>query len=208
MIKVKEILAKYPSEYKKSACIPLLDLAQRQHHGWLPLAAMNKVAKIIGVPAMEVYETATFYSMFNREPIGKHLVQMCTTTPCALCGSGPVLEALKEYMGVEVGETSSDGVFTLLEVECLGACVNAPMMQIGDDYYEDLTPETAVDVVRKLKNGEKPKVGPQTEARRVAEPVGGLTTLKEKPYGPSAPLLDRLEKERAEKAKETKEAKA
>lgn len=116
--------------------IPLLDLAQRQNSNWLPISAMNHVAKILEVPRMRVYEVATFYTMFNRDPIGKYFVQLCTTTPCELCGVGEVLEALRKEIGVEkVGETSADGLFTLVEVECAGACVNAPVVAINDDYY-------------------------------------------------------------------------
>jgi NADH dehydrogenase (ubiquinone) flavoprotein 2 len=139
MIKVQEIISKYPSQYKKAAMIPLLDLAQRQNSNWLPISAMNHVAKILQVPKMRVYEVATFYTMFNRDPIGKYFVQMCTTTPCELCGASTVLEALKDEIGVnKIGETSKDGLFTLVEVECAGACVNAPVLAINDDYYVKL----------------------------------------------------------------------
>lgn len=135
-IKVQEIISKYPEQYKKAAMIPLLDLAQRQNSNWLPISAMNQVAKILQVPRMRVYEVATFYTMFNREPIGKYFVQLCTTTPCELCGASKVLQALKEEIGLErIGETSEDGLFTLVEVECAGACVNAPVVAINDDYY-------------------------------------------------------------------------
>lgn len=116
--------------------IPLLELAQRQNSNWLPISAMNCVAKILEVPRMRVYEVATFYTMFNRDPVGKYFVQSCTTTPCELCGASKVLSALKEEIGVEfIGETSKDGLFTLVEVECAGACVNAPVVAINDDYY-------------------------------------------------------------------------
>ena len=136
MKKVEEIISKYPPQYKKAAMIPLLDLAQRQNSNWLPISAMNHVAKILQVPRMRVYEVATFYTMFNRDPIGKYFVQLCTTTPCELCRASKVLEALKEEIGVEkVGDTSKDGLFTLVEVECAGACVNAPVVAINDDYY-------------------------------------------------------------------------
>jgi len=182
---VKKIVAKYPINYKQAATIPLLHLAQRQCGGWLPLAAMNKVAKVLDVAPMTVYEVATFYTMFNRTKVGKYHVQLCTTTPCQLggCGSTVVLEALKKHLGIAVGETTPDGLFTLSEVECLGACVNAPMMQIGDDYYEDLTPETAVTVLEAFKSGKQPKVGPQN-GRRNCEGPQGKTTLLEPPRGP------------------------
>lgn len=134
--KIQEILSKYPPQYKKAAMIPLLQLAQQQNSNWLPISAMNCVAKILEVPRMRVYEVATFYTMFNREPVGKYFVQLCTTTPCELCGASKVLSALKEEIGVAaVGETSKDGLFTLVEVECAGACVNAPVVAINDDYY-------------------------------------------------------------------------
>ena len=116
--------------------IPLLELAQRQNSNWLPISAMNRVAQILEVPRIRVYEVATFYTMFNRDPVGKYFVQLCTTTPCELCGASKVLEALKEEIGVQkVGDTSKDGLFTLVEVECAGACVNAPVVAINDDYY-------------------------------------------------------------------------
>merc|ERR1711879_844881 len=177
--KVKQILKKYPPQYKKSAAIPVLDIPQRQHGGWLPLAAMNKTAKILGVEPMAIYEVASFYTMFIREPIGKHLVQMCTTTPCQLGGVGSdiILDAVKKHLGISPGQTTPDGKFTLIEVECLGACVNAPMMQINDDYYEDLTPETVVEVLEKLARGEKVAPGPQNSGRKTCEPYGEKTSL-------------------------------
>eukprot|EP00211_Chloroparvula_japonica_P016708 CAMPEP_0119157778 /NCGR_PEP_ID=MMETSP1310-20130426/52928_1 /TAXON_ID=464262 /ORGANISM="Genus nov. species nov., Strain RCC2339" /LENGTH=293 /DNA_ID=CAMNT_0007150397 /DNA_START=21 /DNA_END=902 /DNA_ORIENTATION=+ len=192
MTKVNEILAKYPEGYKKSASIPLLDLAQRQNGGFLSIACMKKVAKILEVPYMQVYEVATFYTMFNRKPVGKHFVQVCTTTPCELCGSGEIVRAIKDYLGVEAGQVTEDGLFSVIEVECLGACVNAPMMQIGDSYYEDLTPESAVNILKQFRDGKTPKVGVQHDRRRVAEPEGGKTTLLEPIPDPSAPNLDVL----------------
>eukprot|EP01108_Squamamoeba_japonica_P006619 TRINITY_DN5410_c0_g1_i1.p2 TRINITY_DN5410_c0_g1~~TRINITY_DN5410_c0_g1_i1.p2 ORF type:complete len:249 (-),score=102.41 TRINITY_DN5410_c0_g1_i1:32-778(-) len=181
--KAAEIIAKYPAGFQKSAVMPLLDLAQRQSGNYVPLAAMNKIAKILSIPPVHVYEVASFYTMYNRTPVGKHFVQMCTTTPCMVEGGYKVLDALKKRLGVAPGETTADGQFTLIEVECLGACVNAPMMQINDDYYEDLTPETAVAVIDTLAAGKQPKIGPQSD-RVAAEPAGGLTTLTEPPVGP------------------------
>jgi NADH dehydrogenase (ubiquinone) flavoprotein 2 len=134
MERLKTIISKYPEQYKKAAVIPALDLAQRQH-GWLPISAMNKVAEVLEMPRMRVYEVATFYSMFNREKIGKHHIQVCTTTPCELCGSQDILRAIEDHLDIKVGETTKDGLFTLNEVECAGACVNAPVMAIDDDYY-------------------------------------------------------------------------
>eukprot|EP00009_Paramoeba_aestuarina_P001122 CAMPEP_0201517976 /NCGR_PEP_ID=MMETSP0161_2-20130828/8931_1 /ASSEMBLY_ACC=CAM_ASM_000251 /TAXON_ID=180227 /ORGANISM="Neoparamoeba aestuarina, Strain SoJaBio B1-5/56/2" /LENGTH=252 /DNA_ID=CAMNT_0047915617 /DNA_START=44 /DNA_END=802 /DNA_ORIENTATION=+ len=193
--RVKEILSKYPAGGQKSGTIPLLDLAQRQNNGFLTLSAMNKVAKILKLDPMRVYEVATFYTMFNREPVGKHFVQVCTTSPCEICGSTAVVDAIKSHLGIGMGETTSDNEFTLIEVECLGACVNAPMMQINDDYYEDLTPQTAVNVLKKLKAGEPIEVGPQRPDRRNCEPVGGLTSLTTEPTGPHAPFLEQLDTE-------------
>eukprot|EP01125_Pyxidicula_operculata_P013088 TRINITY_DN4332_c0_g1_i1.p1 TRINITY_DN4332_c0_g1~~TRINITY_DN4332_c0_g1_i1.p1 ORF type:complete len:213 (+),score=40.88 TRINITY_DN4332_c0_g1_i1:67-705(+) len=155
--KAKHIMAKYPSHYKRAAIMPLLDLAQRQAGGWLPLAAMNKVATVCGVAPMAVYEVASFYTMYNRTPVGKYFVQVCGTTPCQLRGSEALMEAIEKHLHVHSGETTSDKMFTLLEVECLGACVHAPMIQINDDYYEDLTPEDGVQILKDLAEGKEPK---------------------------------------------------
>lgn len=175
--KAKAILAKYPDSRRQSACMPLLDLAQRQHDGWLPRAAMDCVAEMLGMAPIRVYEVATFYTMYNLKPVGKHHVQVCTNISCWLRGSDRIVEAAKAELGIGFGETTADGRFTLSEVECLGACVNAPMVQIDDDYYEDLTPESTKAVLGALKKGETPKPGPQS-GRKGCEPAGGLTTLK------------------------------
>ncbi|CAI2731496.1 unnamed protein product [Schistosoma spindalis] len=181
------IISNYPPAHKAAAIIPALDLAQRQH-GWLPISAMNKVAEILNVPQMRVYEVATFYTMFNREPVGKYHIQICTTTPCMLGGVGSevILNALKKKLGIEPGQTTPDKMFTLTEVECLGACVNAPMMQINDDYYEDLTAEDTIRILEEIKAGKKPKPGPQSGqgGRFASEPKGGLTSLNTEPKGP------------------------
>lgn len=186
--KSTEILSKYPPQYKKAALIPLLQLAQEQNSNWLPISAMNYVAKYLSIPPMRVYEVATFYTMFNREPVGKYFVQVCTTTPCQLCGASKILNSLIEEIGVKhVGETSKDGLFTLVEVECAGACVNAPLIAINDDYFEDLTEETAKGLIKKLRSGAALKdipIGPQNGKRTGCEPAGGLTSLTEEPYGP------------------------
>lgn len=195
--KCVEVLNKYPPQYKNSATAPLLDIAQRQCGGWLPLAAMNKVATVVEVAPMDVYEVASFYTMFNLAPIGKHFVQLCGTTPCHAMRAPEIMEALKKRLGVENGGTTADGKFTLLEVECLGACVNAPMMQIDDDFYEDLTPESAIKVIDELAAGRKPAFGPQNGKRKYAEPYGGKTSLKETPTGPHAPYLEKLDADAA-----------
>ncbi|CAG9770944.1 unnamed protein product [Ceutorhynchus assimilis] len=173
------ILAIYPEGHKRAAMLPLLDLAQRQH-GWLPISAMHHVADILGLPKMRVYEVATFYTMFMRKPTGKYHVQVCTTTPCWLRGSDEIWNTIRENLKLENGETSKDMMFTLSEVECLGACVNAPMVQINDDYYEDLTVEDTVEILCDLKEGRKPKPGPRN-GRFAAEPIGEPTSLKGEP---------------------------
>ena len=129
------ILSKYPANYAQSAIIPLLDLAQRQCGNFLPVAAMDKVANVCGVPAVRVYEVASFYTMFNRERVGRYFIQLCGTTPCMVNGAVEIKEAICKHLGIEDGETTKDGLFTLKEVECLGACANAPMVQINDDFY-------------------------------------------------------------------------
>ena len=142
--RVERICGKYPANYRQSAIIPLLDLAQRQNGGWLPLAAMDKVAKIVKVQPMAVYEVATFYTMFNRTKVGKYFIQLCGTTPCMVCGSEEIKKTIEEHVGIKEGETSADGLFTLREVECLGSCANAPMVQMNDDYYEVTRPALAL----------------------------------------------------------------
>jgi NADH-quinone oxidoreductase E subunit len=180
--KAKAIIAKYPEGRQASACMPLLDLAQRQHDGWLPRAAMDHVAEMLDMPPIRVYEVATFYTMYNKEPIGRHHVQVCTNISCLLKGSDQVVGACRKTLGIDVGETSADGEFTLSEVECLGACVNAPMMQINDDYYEDLDSDSTEKVLEQLKAGETPKPGPQS-GRTGCEPAGGLTALTDDKKG-------------------------
>jgi NADH-quinone oxidoreductase subunit E len=189
MKKIKAIFALYPPGRQKSAIMPLLDLAQRQvaaqgersnppYGGWIPRAAMDKIAEILDMAPMRVYEVATFYSMYNLAPVGVNLVQVCTTTPCWLCGSAKIVEACEQHLGVHVGETTPDGLFTLVEVECLGACVNAPMVQINDDYFEDLTPESMKKLIDLLADGQKPVVGSQT-GRKGSMALSGPTSLQD-----------------------------
>ena len=149
--KAKAFIRKYPPGRQASAVLSLLDLAQRQCGGWLPLSAMNAVASILEMPPIRVYEVATFYTMFNLKPVGKYLVQVCTTTPCQLRGAEDVLKTCCELLKVKVGENTPDGLFTVKEVECLGACVNAPVVQINDDYYENLDSQKMKDILKKLK---------------------------------------------------------
>jgi len=174
--RAKKIIAKYPPGKQQSAVMPLLDLAQRQHDNWLPIAAMEYIAKMLDMAPIRVREVATFYTMYNHAPLGRHHVQICTTTPCWLRGSDGVVEACEKRLGIKLGETTADRQFTLAEVECLGACVNAPMLQVGDDYYEDLTPETTVKVLDAFARGEKPTPGNQSK-RLTSSPEGGFTTL-------------------------------
>ncbi|GAA5824600.1 hypothetical protein JCM11251_000491 [Rhodosporidiobolus azoricus] len=182
----ERIIAKYPSQYKKAAVIPLLEVAQKQNKGWTSISVMNHVADLLEMPPMRVYEVASFYTMFNREPVGEHFVQICTTTPCMLggCGSDKIVEAITSHLGVGLGETTKDNKFTLLEVECLGACSNAPMVQINDKFYEDLTPETIVKVLDDLATKGETQVGPQSE-RKGSEPNGPLTALTSPPPKPA-----------------------
>lgn len=174
------VIAKYPAGRQASAALPLLDLAQRQNEGWLSQAAIEYVADYLGMPRIRVQEVASFYTMYNLRPVGRHHVQVCTNLPCWLRGSDDIVGECRRMLGVDIGGTTEDGEFTLSEVECLGACVNAPMMQIGDDYYEDLTPESAGQIIATLQAGGTPKPGSQT-GRRGGEPAGGLTSLTEVP---------------------------
>ena len=169
-------ITKYPEGRQASAVMPLLDLAQRQCNGWLPRVAMDYVADFLDMPPIKVYEVATFYTMYNLAPIGKYHVQVCTNLPCWLRGSDDVTAACKKNLGIEFGQTSSNGDFTLSEVECLGACVNAPMIQINDDYYEDLDGITTASILTQLAIGDSPQAGSQV-GRNSCEPTGGLTTL-------------------------------
>lgn len=173
--RAEEIIAKYPPQYKKGACMPLLDLGQRQL-GFTSISVMNYVAKLLDMPPMRVYEVATFYTMYNRKPMGKYNLQICTTTPCQLCGSDEIMEAVTSHLKIKPGETTSDNLFTLQEVECLGACVNAPMLAVNDDYYEDLTGSKTIDLLKQLKDGKVPKLGP-VSGRESCEPFSGPKVL-------------------------------
>ncbi|XGW29404.1 hypothetical protein V3C99_008877 [Haemonchus contortus] len=188
--KLEVLISNYPEGHKAAALIPALDLAQRQH-GWLPISAMHEVARLLDVPRMRAYEVATFYTMFNRQPIGKYHLQVCATTPCMLRGAETITETIEKALGIHAGETTKDGLFTLTEVECLGACVNAPMIQINDDYYEDLTVQDVNDILTDLKEGRRPHPGPRS-GRLAAEPMGKLTSLTGEPTGPGFGLQDAL----------------
>lgn len=153
---IEEHIAKYPKGRQASAVMPLLEIAQRQHDNWIPEAAMEEIARLLEMPRIKVFEVATFYTMYNLAPRGKHHLQFCTTTPCWLRGSGEVVAACEKHLGIKLGETTPDGMFTITDVECLGACVNAPVVQRnGDEFYEDLTAENVIQVLEDLKAGKK-----------------------------------------------------
>lgn len=166
---------KYPPGRQQSAVIPLLWRAQEQSGGWLPEAAISHVAEFLGMAQIRVLEVATFYTMFNLEPVGKFHVQLCGTTPCRLRGADALEKVCRKKIG-EPGDVTKDGKFSWVEVECLGACVNAPMVQINYDYYEDLTEKGFRDILDRLADGKKVKPGPQID-RQLSAPVGGPTTL-------------------------------
>lgn len=186
--RVRLVLSRYPENYKASGIIPLLDLAQRQSGGWLPLAAMDKVAKICEVAPIRVYEVACFYTMFNREKVGKYFIQLCGTTPCMICGSEDIKKTIEDHLGIKEGTTSADGLFTLREVECLGSCANAPMIQMNDDYYECLTPKTTIELLEACKKGNPPKMGKwgslPMNGQVSCEGPQGKTTMLNGPHGP------------------------
>lgn len=177
-------IAKYPEGRQRSAVMPLLDLAQRQvgaetdTQGWLPLPVIEYVAQYLGMPVIRVLEVASFYFMYNLKPVGKFHVQVCGTTPCMLRGSDDIMTACKKR-GMVKGGVSADGLWTLTEVECMGNCATAPMVQINDDNYEDLTPERLDAVLDALERGETPKAGTQEPGRHTSEPSGGPTTLQD-----------------------------
>ncbi len=176
-----KIIARYPAGKQASAVIPLLYVAQRQMgrltgSAWVPRVAMDVIGERLSMPPIRVYEVATFYFMFNMKPIGRFHLQLCGTTPCMLRGSDDVMRACHDAAHVKVGQTSADGLFTLTEVECLGACVNAPVLQVDDDYYEDLDYDRTVALIEALKRGERPKPG-STIGRQTSAPDGGPLTL-------------------------------
>lgn len=173
----KKHICKYPEGRQQSAVMPLLDIAQRQNGGHLTMEIMEYIADYLDMAPIKVQEVATFYTMYNHKPVGEHHVQVCGTTPCWLRGSDDIMAACKSKLGIELGETTADGKFTLSEVECAGACVNAPAVAINDDYYEDLTPESMSKLLDDLASGKKVTPGPQN-GRQTSAPDGGATTLK------------------------------
>ena len=181
-VQVKSWMANFPDNYKHSACIPVLFVAQKQNNNFLTLSAMNKVAKVLDMEPMQVYEVASFYTMFNRTRVGKYHIQFCGTTPCMIRGARECMDAIKEYADIGMDEISADGLFSLSEVECLGACVNAPMLQVNNEWvYEDLTPETTVELLKTWKAGGEPHKGPQNGRINSLGPEGrtSLHTIPE-----------------------------
>jgi NADH-quinone oxidoreductase E subunit len=180
---IAKAVARYPAGKQASAVMALLDIVQRQMgrqtgSAWVPRIAMDVVAKRLGMAAIRVYEVATFYLMYNVKPVGKFHLQVCTTTPCWLRGSDDIVSACKKASGIkEFGQTSEDGLFTMTEVECLGGCVNAPILQINDDYYEDLDAERAEALLQSLKSGASLAPAGSTIGRQASAPVSNQTTL-------------------------------
>ncbi|MDA8890580.1 NADH-quinone oxidoreductase subunit NuoE [Candidatus Pelagibacter sp.] len=172
----KSIIAKYPMDKKQSAVMALLYIAQKQNNNWIPLAAMKYIGKLLDMPYIKVYEVATFYTMYNLAPVGKHFIQICTTTPCMIRGAYKLVEACKEKISENENELSKDQSCSWMEVECLGACVNAPMLQINDDYYEDLDKEKTLKILNKILTGETPKPG-SYRGRLNNEPENNRKTL-------------------------------
>jgi NADH-quinone oxidoreductase subunit E len=171
----KNQIAKYPEGRQQAAVIPLLWRAQEQHDQWLPEPAIRYIGDMLGMAYIRVYEIATFYTMFNLSPVGRYHVQLCGTTPCMLRGSEEIKKVCKRVIGPE-GQVTPEGVFSWVEVECMGACVNAPMVQVNKDYYEDLTPESFEGLLDSFKRGRDPAPGPQNGRQRSA-PKSGPTTL-------------------------------
>jgi len=174
----KEILLKYPDKKKQSAVMALLFIAQRQNDNWIPLSAMKYIGKLLDMPYIKVYEVATFYTMYNLTPVGKNFIQICTTTPCMIRGAYKLVEACKEKISEKENELSKDKSCSWMEVECLGACVNAPMMQINNDYYEDLDKEKTLKILDEILSGKVPKPG-SYRGRLNTEPENNRKTLME-----------------------------
>ena len=171
-----KIIKNYPKGKQQSAVMPLLYLAQKQNDNWIPLVAMKYIAKFLSMPYIKVYEVATFYTMFNLSPVGKYFFQICTTTPCMIRGAYDIVNICKEKISNKENQLSKDKTCSWIEVECLGACINAPMMQINDDYYEDLDKEKTEKIINQIQNGEKPISG-SYRGRKNSEPENNRKTL-------------------------------
>ena len=176
--KASKEIAKYPNKRKASAVLALLYLVQNQNNNWIPLSAIRYVAAMLAMPYIKVYEVATFYSMFNLSPVGKYFVQVCTTTPCMIRGAKKITDVCKKYISEEQNKLSENKICSWTEVECLGACVNAPMMQINQDYYEDLNESKTEEIIQKLLKDEFPEPG-SAKNRKNNAPETGKTTLTE-----------------------------
>ena len=174
---IKKIIAKYPKGKQASAVMPLLDLAQRQNDNWIPMKAIEKIAELLGMARIRVLEVASFYTMYNLKPVGKYFLQVCSTTPCMLRGSDEIIRCIKDKLNISSGETSKCNKFSILEVECLGACVNAPIVQVNDNYYEDLDYVSFSDLLDNLSNDKIPNHGTVVD-RNFSEAKNGATTLK------------------------------
>ena len=172
----KKIIKKYPEQKQASALMPLLYLVQKQNENWIPLVAMKYLAKMLTMPYIQVYEVTTFYSMYNLSPVGKYFAQVCTTTPCMIRGAEKLVEVCKNKISQNQNELSTNKICSWMEVECLGACVNAPMMQINEDYFEDLDEEKTKEIIEMILNGKSPKSG-SYKNRKNSEPESGRTTL-------------------------------
>tara|TARA_E500000331_G_C16961157_1_gene585012 strand:+ start:113 stop:703 length:591 start_codon:yes stop_codon:yes gene_type:complete len=170
LAKAKDVIKMYPSNFKESAIMPLLSIVQLQNEGWIPKKAIEYLSKFLKVPEMKVLEIATFYSMYNLSPVGKLHIEVCTTTPCMLRGSDSMLNLCKKKLGIGVGEISKDNLFSLNKVECLGACVNAPVIKINENYFEDLDSQSLDVLINNFKNNKKINIGPQSK-RNGSEPA-------------------------------------
>ena len=174
--KAQKIIKNYPEGKQQSAVMSLLYLVQKQNNNWIPLVAMKYIAKFLSMPYIKVYEVATFYTMYNLSPVGKYFFQICTTTPCMIRGAYDIVNICKKKISDKENELSNDKSCSWMEVECLGACINAPMMQINDDYYEDLNKEKAEKIINQIQSGEKPKPG-SYRGRKNSEPENNRKTL-------------------------------
>ena len=180
MLETKKIIKNYPEGKQQSAVMALLYLVQKQNNNWVPLAAMKYIAKILEMPYIKVYEVATFYSMYNLSPVGNYFIQICTTTPCMISGAYKLVEACKEKISTNEKELSKNKSCSWMEVECLGACVNGPMMQINDDYFEDLNKEKTIKIIEQILKGEKPKPGSYRDRTNSAPEKNRKTLMENK----------------------------
>jgi NADH-quinone oxidoreductase E subunit len=178
LLKAENEIKKYPKDRKASAVMPLLYIAQQQNNNWIPLEGIKYVANLLSMPYIKVYEVVTFYSMFNLSPVGNFFVQVCTTTPCMIRGAKKITDVCKKYISPNQNELSENKTCSWTEVECLGACVNAPMMQINKDYFEDLNENSAIEIIEKLLKNDLPKPG-SFKNRKSNAPEKGKTTLLE-----------------------------